>query len=180
MPSPLPASPQGGCISKLERFFQDHLLIIGAVGIGIACVQVRATGPQGAQGWGCWGALQACDNIGLGLAWTGHRHDRDVLPVQEPEAGALLRLRHPVPSPHLLSYTAERRGPPVPSSQGAQVPFAAHQSPGLLCRAAPSPSGKLTETHPELPRYLGGAQVPTLVPGPDPPRLPGERLADPG
>lgn len=31
---------EGGCISKLERFFQDHLLIIGAVGIGIACVQV--------------------------------------------------------------------------------------------------------------------------------------------
>ncbi|MBN3317035.1 CD151 protein, partial [Atractosteus spatula] len=30
----------GGCISKLEKFILDHLRIIGAVGIGIACVQV--------------------------------------------------------------------------------------------------------------------------------------------
>lgn len=31
---------EGGCISKLEKFILDHLKIIGAVGIGIACVQV--------------------------------------------------------------------------------------------------------------------------------------------
>ncbi|KAM6158918.1 CD151 antigen [Rhynchocyon petersi] len=31
---------EGGCITKLETFIQDHLRIIGAVGIGIACVQV--------------------------------------------------------------------------------------------------------------------------------------------
>lgn len=31
---------QGGCITKLERFILDHLKIIGAVGVGIACVQV--------------------------------------------------------------------------------------------------------------------------------------------
>uniref|UniRef100_F6RLK0 CD151 molecule n=2 Tax=Equus TaxID=9789 RepID=F6RLK0_HORSE len=31
---------EGGCISKLETFIQEHLRIIGAVGIGIACVQV--------------------------------------------------------------------------------------------------------------------------------------------
>ncbi|XP_069037708.1 CD151 antigen [Lepisosteus oculatus] len=31
---------EGGCISKLEKFILDHLRIIGAVGIGIACVQV--------------------------------------------------------------------------------------------------------------------------------------------
>nr|XP_057902113.1 CD151 antigen-like [Doryrhamphus excisus] len=31
---------EGGCISKLETFIQDHLKIIGAVGIGIACVQI--------------------------------------------------------------------------------------------------------------------------------------------
>ncbi|XP_077569750.1 CD151 antigen-like [Stigmatopora nigra] len=31
---------EGGCISKLEKFIQDHLKIIGAVGIGIACVQI--------------------------------------------------------------------------------------------------------------------------------------------
>ncbi|RVE74216.1 hypothetical protein OJAV_G00019800 [Oryzias javanicus] len=31
---------EGGCITKLEKFIQDHLKIIGAVGIGIACVQI--------------------------------------------------------------------------------------------------------------------------------------------
>ncbi|XP_018115580.1 CD151 antigen isoform X1 [Xenopus laevis] len=31
---------EGGCISKLETFIRAHLLIIGAVGIGIACVQL--------------------------------------------------------------------------------------------------------------------------------------------
>lgn len=33
--------PQSGCITKLENFIQEHLKIIGAVGIGIACVQVK-------------------------------------------------------------------------------------------------------------------------------------------
>ncbi|KAG7242635.1 hypothetical protein INR49_020008, partial [Caranx melampygus] len=32
---------EGGCISKLEKFILDHLKIIGAVGVGIACVQVN-------------------------------------------------------------------------------------------------------------------------------------------
>ncbi|XP_043562371.1 CD151 antigen, like [Chiloscyllium plagiosum] len=31
---------QGGCITKLEGFIMAHLKIIGAVGIGIACVQI--------------------------------------------------------------------------------------------------------------------------------------------
>jgi len=31
---------QGGCISKLGNFILNHLQIIGAVGVGIACVQV--------------------------------------------------------------------------------------------------------------------------------------------
>ncbi|KAG7279942.1 hypothetical protein CRUP_009917 [Coryphaenoides rupestris] len=30
---------EGGCITKLENFILDHLKIIGAVGVGIACVQ---------------------------------------------------------------------------------------------------------------------------------------------
>nr|XP_025040417.1 tetraspanin-11 isoform X3 [Pelodiscus sinensis] len=30
---------KGGCITKLEQFLADHLLIMGAVGIGIACLQ---------------------------------------------------------------------------------------------------------------------------------------------
>uniref|UniRef100_A0A665WG71 Tetraspanin n=1 Tax=Echeneis naucrates TaxID=173247 RepID=A0A665WG71_ECHNA len=30
----------GGCISKLEKFILEHLKIIGAVGVGIACVQI--------------------------------------------------------------------------------------------------------------------------------------------
>lgn len=36
------SSFQGGCISKLEQFILEHLKIIGAVGVGIACVQVSA------------------------------------------------------------------------------------------------------------------------------------------
>lgn len=32
---------QGGCITKLERFLADHLLVIGAVGMGVACLQVK-------------------------------------------------------------------------------------------------------------------------------------------
>ncbi|KAM3587395.1 uncharacterized protein V6R79_004270 [Siganus canaliculatus] len=31
---------EGGCISKLERFLASHLLVIGAVGIGVACLQI--------------------------------------------------------------------------------------------------------------------------------------------
>ncbi|XP_036419707.1 tetraspanin-11 isoform X1 [Colossoma macropomum] len=31
---------EGGCITKLEHFLADHLLIIGAVGIGVACLQL--------------------------------------------------------------------------------------------------------------------------------------------
>ncbi|XP_046878435.1 tetraspanin-11 isoform X1 [Hypomesus transpacificus] len=31
---------EGGCITKLEQFLTDHLLIIGAVGIGVACLQL--------------------------------------------------------------------------------------------------------------------------------------------
>lgn len=34
---------QGGCITKLEQFLADHLLVIGAVGIGVACLQVSKT-----------------------------------------------------------------------------------------------------------------------------------------
>ncbi|KAL0629793.1 CD151 antigen [Plecturocebus cupreus] len=37
----------GGCITKLETFIQEHLRVIGAVGVGIACVQVRACGGDG-------------------------------------------------------------------------------------------------------------------------------------
>ncbi|KAM4615655.1 tetraspanin-11 [Polymixia lowei] len=31
---------EGGCITKLEQFLADHLLVIGAVGIGVACLQI--------------------------------------------------------------------------------------------------------------------------------------------
>lgn len=34
-------SLQGGCVTKLEQFLADQLLVIGAVGIGVACLQVR-------------------------------------------------------------------------------------------------------------------------------------------
>ncbi|XP_049616605.1 tetraspanin-11 isoform X3 [Syngnathus scovelli] len=31
---------EGGCITMLEQFLADHLLVIGAVGIGVACLQL--------------------------------------------------------------------------------------------------------------------------------------------
>ncbi|KAM9765459.1 CD151 antigen-like [Menidia menidia] len=31
---------EGGCISKLETYILEHLKIIGAVGVGVACVQI--------------------------------------------------------------------------------------------------------------------------------------------
>ncbi|XP_031169390.1 tetraspanin-11 isoform X1 [Sander lucioperca] len=31
---------EGGCITKLDQFLAEHLLIIGAVGIGVACLQL--------------------------------------------------------------------------------------------------------------------------------------------
>lgn len=43
-PSAAPPPVQGGCITKLETFIQEHLRIIGAVGLGIACVQVCVCG----------------------------------------------------------------------------------------------------------------------------------------
>ncbi|XP_073932370.1 tetraspanin-11 isoform X2 [Castor canadensis] len=48
---------EGGCMAKLEQFLADHLLLMGAVGIGVACLQsssesteqcelVRRRGPE--------------------------------------------------------------------------------------------------------------------------------------
>lgn len=41
---------QGGCITKLEQFLADHLLLMGAVGIGVACLQVSWSRDSGAGG----------------------------------------------------------------------------------------------------------------------------------
>ena len=30
-----------GCIQQLKKFVDDHLIIIGAIGVAIACMQVR-------------------------------------------------------------------------------------------------------------------------------------------
>ncbi|KAK1340815.1 hypothetical protein QTO34_017209 [Cnephaeus nilssonii] len=35
---------EGGCITKLEQFLANHLLLMGAVGIGVACLQVSEEG----------------------------------------------------------------------------------------------------------------------------------------
>nr|XP_020143294.1 tetraspanin-11 isoform X2 [Microcebus murinus] len=35
---------EGGCITKLEQFLADHLLLMGAVGIGVACLQAESHG----------------------------------------------------------------------------------------------------------------------------------------
>ncbi|KAG8515721.1 CD151 antigen [Galemys pyrenaicus] len=50
---------EGGCITKLETFIQEHLRIIGAVGLGIACVQV----------WGGGGLGIACVQV-FGMLFT--------------------------------------------------------------------------------------------------------------
>ncbi|KAI9533578.1 Tetraspanin-11 [Dissostichus eleginoides] len=34
---------EGGCITKLEQFLANHLLVIGAVGIGVACLQLAGS-----------------------------------------------------------------------------------------------------------------------------------------
>ncbi|XP_035937999.1 tetraspanin-11 isoform X3 [Halichoerus grypus] len=39
-PVALALTLQGGCITKLEQFLADHLLLMGAVGIGVACLQI--------------------------------------------------------------------------------------------------------------------------------------------
>ncbi|EHA99821.1 Tetraspanin-11 [Heterocephalus glaber] len=31
---------EGGCVPRLEQFLADHLLLLGAVGIGVACLQI--------------------------------------------------------------------------------------------------------------------------------------------
>jgi hypothetical protein len=36
-------------MAKLEQFLADHLLLMGAVGIGVACLQVSWSGDR----WGC-------------------------------------------------------------------------------------------------------------------------------
>ncbi|KAM5252855.1 tetraspanin-11 isoform 3-T4 [Hipposideros larvatus] len=41
---------EGGCITKLEQFLANHLLLMGAVGIGVACLQTqegKCLGPGG-------------------------------------------------------------------------------------------------------------------------------------
>ncbi|KAF1372320.1 hypothetical protein PFLUV_G00264050 [Perca fluviatilis] len=72
---------EGGCITKLEQFLADHLLVIGAVGIGVACLQLAGA------------VLTACfiyllykeeeENFGL---WHGVHQ----LLVQKDQAGPLL------------------------------------------------------------------------------------------
>ncbi|XP_074976869.1 tetraspanin-11 isoform X4 [Caretta caretta] len=37
---------EGGCVTKLEQFLADHLLIMGAVGIGVACLQEKRSVTQ--------------------------------------------------------------------------------------------------------------------------------------
>lgn len=94
-PSAPICAPQGGCITKLETFIQEHLRVIGAVGTGIACVQVRARGVTGILS-GTWGRAVVAGPTASTYArlalHTGLWHDLHMLPIQEPQAGALLTL----------------------------------------------------------------------------------------
>ncbi|TTN17661.1 Transaldolase [Bagarius yarrelli] len=66
---------EGGCISKLENFILDHLKLIGAVGVGVACVQVRQD-------------MAASANV------TYRRDDFHMLPLQKSEIRAVLTRSH--------------------------------------------------------------------------------------
>lgn len=74
---PLPLPHQGGCITKLETFIQEHLRVIGAVGVGIACVQVREWGDRPRwvrgggvpRGWRCAALTRAPWQV-FGMAFT--------------------------------------------------------------------------------------------------------------
>uniref|UniRef100_A0A8C2NMZ0 Tetraspanin 11 n=1 Tax=Capra hircus TaxID=9925 RepID=A0A8C2NMZ0_CAPHI len=58
---------EGGCISKLEQFLADHLLLMGAVGIGVACLQPRSrSSPRKHEGKGPGGHLELVRNKDLG------------------------------------------------------------------------------------------------------------------
>ncbi|XP_047598104.1 tetraspanin-11 isoform X1 [Lutra lutra] len=58
---------EGGCITKLEQFLADHLLLMGAVGIGVACLQLLPAPPpphpsrefHGKQSRGCSSSWRA-------------------------------------------------------------------------------------------------------------------------
>lgn len=50
-------------MAKLEQFLADHLLLMGAVGIGVACLQVSEVGdvfPQTCLGESSWCFAHAC------------------------------------------------------------------------------------------------------------------------
>ncbi|XP_070309266.1 tetraspanin-11 isoform X1 [Odocoileus virginianus] len=58
---------EGGCISKLEQFLADHLLLMGAVGIGVACLQPRSlSSPRKHEGKGPGGHLALVRSKDLG------------------------------------------------------------------------------------------------------------------
>ena len=162
LPSATPTPTcQGGCITKLETFIQEHLRIIGAVGIGIACVQVRAWGRTGPRGRGGTRRLVAVAHSRQVCA-TGVWHDLHVLLVQEPEAGALLILHRPGPAPQLPAKQTTERTLLTAWERGSlcafpsPLPFARR-----LCSRAPTTVPSLCLLGTPAPR--GSFQVPSAA-----------------
>ncbi|TRZ00353.1 hypothetical protein DNTS_030398, partial [Danionella cerebrum] len=89
---------EGGCITKLENFILNHLQIIGAVGLGIASVQVRAS-----------------DHHERGGGDVLH-----LLPLQESESRAVLNRDLPCEAEQTIivevSYRSDLRSSPLPQS----------------------------------------------------------------
>ncbi|XP_054094180.2 tetraspanin-11 isoform X3 [Callithrix jacchus] len=59
---------EGGCLTKLEQFLADHLLLMGAVGIGVACLQVesQSVSPPENMKEDTWGQHELIRNRDLG------------------------------------------------------------------------------------------------------------------
>ncbi|XP_072622313.1 tetraspanin-11 isoform X1 [Vulpes vulpes] len=94
---------EGGCITKLEQFLADHLLLMGAVGIGVACLQGR---PPRKQKW--WftrlsvdlgavsGAFCSCHHTPRpGVSSFSHSSDQKSPMEREAEGGSSSWLREP-------------------------------------------------------------------------------------
>nr|XP_054094184.1 tetraspanin-11 isoform X5 [Callithrix jacchus] len=59
---------EGGCLTKLEQFLADHLLLMGAVGIGVACLQAesQSVSPPENMKEDTWGQHELIRNRDLG------------------------------------------------------------------------------------------------------------------
>ncbi|XP_030893197.1 CD151 antigen isoform X1 [Leptonychotes weddellii] len=92
---------EGGCITKLETFIQEHLRVIGAVGVGIGCVQEPEAGallsvPDGAHA----GRSLTPPDYELTLLRARELGSQDAAPSPLCQGGAVLK---PLCTPHAIT-----------------------------------------------------------------------------